>query len=545
MKVKIADKVRNKRLAKALREKQVGKKKKKKKEMEMDDLSGVSNNNNNQNKSVGSIHVNQEVSNLIDTLSPDLETMSKDKYDLIKERSSRLAKAKKDKEKDTSGNLVKKTPEKIARRTLSEPAIAHKNISPVRRIFNLQDVKECNKVELEVEDKVKDSVAKLEKPVVSTKEKLTKEKASASDGEEDNVSKQQALEALLQITGVELNTMTKHQGPAPPQPVTTVSQAPVVTPSTTVMTSSQQQPEGKLRNIVKITETETGMVKYQLRNESLEEQGLALVYTAQTTGQVDSDVLYSAYKPRKPGRSPTDLESKEGRGKKPGRHVCQFCGRRCTKPSVLKKHIRSHTGERPYPCVPCGFWFKTKSNLYKHCKSHAHAIKAGLTPNSEDMGKVDFDDDNDSEETESEDEGQVCIPGMTPTSPCPVGNSLPITSTGSGDSNIPQSQASHINAVQVGEGGDAAPVATTSPKVKIERSELRQRLERRISLNALNESTVKEIQQAQQQQQQPKSVGSNIPHVDQQQQRHSLSAIKIKEEVSCFPYSTSILCTTS
>ncbi|KAM9355925.1 transcription factor HIVEP2a isoform 2-T2 [Pholidichthys leucotaenia] len=74
---------------------------------------------------------------------------------------------------------------------------------------------------------------------------------------------------------------------------------------------------------------------------------------------------------------------KEQRPKKPGKYICDYCGRACAKPSVLKKHIRSHTGERPYPCVPCGFSFKTKSNLYKHRKSHAHAIKAGLVPFSE------------------------------------------------------------------------------------------------------------------------------------------------------------------
>lgn len=49
-----------------------------------------------------------------------------------------------------------------------------------------------------------------------------------------------------------------------------------------------------------------------------------------------------------------------------GRHVCPFCNLNCTKPSVLQKHIRSHTNERPYPCGPCGCAFKTKSNLYKH-----------------------------------------------------------------------------------------------------------------------------------------------------------------------------------
>uniref|UniRef100_A0A1A8RSI9 Immunodeficiency virus type I enhancer binding protein 2 n=3 Tax=Nothobranchius TaxID=28779 RepID=A0A1A8RSI9_9TELE len=73
----------------------------------------------------------------------------------------------------------------------------------------------------------------------------------------------------------------------------------------------------------------------------------------------------------------------EQKPQKPGKYVCDYCGRACAKPSVLKKHIRSHTGERPYPCVPCGFSFKTKSNLYKHRKSHAHSVKAGTVPFSE------------------------------------------------------------------------------------------------------------------------------------------------------------------
>ena len=58
---------------------------------------------------------------------------------------------------------------------------------------------------------------------------------------------------------------------------------------------------------------------------------------------------------------------------KPSRHVCRFCGRACAKPSVLQKHIRTHTGERPFPCMTCRLSFKTKSNLYKHCKSRTHS----------------------------------------------------------------------------------------------------------------------------------------------------------------------------
>uniref|UniRef100_A0A3B1JJ18 Zinc finger protein 831 n=1 Tax=Astyanax mexicanus TaxID=7994 RepID=A0A3B1JJ18_ASTMX len=61
------------------------------------------------------------------------------------------------------------------------------------------------------------------------------------------------------------------------------------------------------------------------------------------------------------------------RPKSAGKHVCPHCGRDCLKPSVLEKHLRCHTGERPYPCTTCGIRFKTQSNLYKHKRTQAHA----------------------------------------------------------------------------------------------------------------------------------------------------------------------------
>lgn len=104
---------------------------------------------------------------------------------------------------------------------------------------------------------------------------------------------------------------------------------------------------------------------------------------------------------------------RERRPQKPGKYVCSYCGRPCAKPSVLQKHIRSHTGERPYPCVPCSFSFKTKSNLYKHRKSHAHRIKAGLASRREEYsfsgvesGTVgdEQEEATEADSTESEDE---------------------------------------------------------------------------------------------------------------------------------------------
>uniref|UniRef100_UPI0001751721 HUMAN ENHANCER-BINDING PROTEIN MBP-1 n=1 Tax=Homo sapiens TaxID=9606 RepID=UPI0001751721 len=57
------------------------------------------------------------------------------------------------------------------------------------------------------------------------------------------------------------------------------------------------------------------------------------------------------------------------------KYICEECGIRAKKPSMLKKHIRTHTDVRPYHCTYCNFSFKTKGNLTKHMKSKAHSKK--------------------------------------------------------------------------------------------------------------------------------------------------------------------------
>ncbi|KAF5909152.1 transcription factor HIVEP3-like, partial [Clarias magur] len=69
-------------------------------------------------------------------------------------------------------------------------------------------------------------------------------------------------------------------------------------------------------------------------------------------------------------RSSEEYVYVRGRGR--GRYVCEECGIRCKKPSMLRKHIRLHTDARPYVCQHCNFAFKTKGNLTKHMKSKAH-----------------------------------------------------------------------------------------------------------------------------------------------------------------------------
>ncbi|KAM5305519.1 zinc finger protein 831 [Glossophaga mutica] len=75
-----------------------------------------------------------------------------------------------------------------------------------------------------------------------------------------------------------------------------------------------------------------------------------------------------------------------GKARHAGKYLCPHCGRDCLKPSVLEKHIRSHTGERPFPCATCGIAFKTQSNLYKHRRTQTHFNNSRLSSESEGAG---------------------------------------------------------------------------------------------------------------------------------------------------------------
>lgn len=58
---------------------------------------------------------------------------------------------------------------------------------------------------------------------------------------------------------------------------------------------------------------------------------------------------------------------------------CPLCPKSFNQKCNMERHIRSHTGERPYKCEVCAKRFNCKSNLSRHMLCHAVKVHWGST----------------------------------------------------------------------------------------------------------------------------------------------------------------------
>jgi len=83
------------------------------------------------------------------------------------------------------------------------------------------------------------------------------------------------------------------------------------------------------------------------------------------------------------------------------RYECSYCHKGFTRPSSLKIHINTHTGERPFTCPHpgCGRSFSVQSNMRRHARVHERGSDSQADVADEDLDEGELSESSNDKES--------------------------------------------------------------------------------------------------------------------------------------------------